>query len=223
MHISKELLEKYHDGTCSADEQKAVEDWLFNDAADENLTLRAGEDKLALQNEMWNNIASILPEKQENIQSKALVKPLWMRIAASVALFVTVGSGWYFLGKTADPQHIIVMNNTSATVNKDVHSSDFTILVGPKSNVEINNETGVIDFCGAMLINPKADLEFTIQGTCANPTDNIEKVSLKKGLKYVALNYSVNATSNEVIILEEGSMMSLPPLVMKQLLHQFNI
>ena len=217
MQISKELLEKYHDGMCSAEEKKAVEDWLFSDESTDELALPAGGDKLAMQHEMWAEIASVLPEKGQN-----RIRPLWRQVAASAAVFVLVGSGWYFLQKSGS-QDIIKLNNTSETVNKNVQSNDFSISVGPKSNVEINSETGVIDFCGAMMINPKEDIEFTIQGTCENPTDNKEKVILKKGLNYYALNYSSNANSNEVIVLEEGAVMSLPPLVMKQLLHQFDI
>lgn len=210
---------------CSADEKKAVEEWLFSDESTEELTLPAGSDKLAIQREMWSEIASVLPDKSENRKmsaDRAIVRPLWRRVAASAAIIVLAGSGWYFLRNT-NSQDIIKLTNTSETVNKNVHSNDFTISVGPESNVEINSETGVIDFCGAMMINPKEDMEFTIQGTCENPTDNKEKVMLKKGLNYFALNYSSNTNSNEVIVLEQGAVMSLPPLVMKQLLHQFDI
>ena len=80
-----------------------------------------------------------------------------------------------------------------------------------------------MDFCGAVLINPKEDIELTFQGTCANPAQNREKVSLKKGQNYIALNYGGNAQTGEVIVVEEGAMASLPPLVLKQLMHQFNI
>ena len=224
MHISKELLEKYHDGTCSADEKIAVEAWLMGDEADAEMPPISDESKVALRDEMWEQIITVLPDKEENQLSEkhnVPLRPMWWRIAASVILVTALGAGWLFV-RNSRPD-IIVMHNTSDTVNKNVHSNEFTIMVGPKSNVEINSQTGVIDFCGAMMINPKEDIEFTIQGTCDNPTENIEKVSLKKGLKYVALNYSSNAHSNEVIILEEGSMMSLPPLVMKQLLYQFDI
>ena len=210
---------------CSADEKKAVEEWLFSDESTEELTLPTGSDKLAIQREMWSEIASVLPDKGEKRKmsaDQAIVRPLWRRVAASAAIVILAGSSWYFLRNTTS-QDIIKLTNTSETVNKNVHSNDFTISVGPKSNVEINSETGVIDFCGAMMINPKEDMEFTIQGTCENPTDNKEKVILKKGLNYFALNYSSNTNSNEVIVLEQGAVMSLPPLVMKQLLHQFDI
>jgi hypothetical protein len=89
--------------------------------------------------------------------------------------------------------------------------------------VEINNHTGSIDFCGAMMINTKQDIEFTIKGACASPARKNEKVTLKKGLNYIALNYSSSGKANEVIILEEGSLMGLPPLVQRQLMVQFNI
>jgi hypothetical protein len=62
-----------------------------------------------------------------------------------------------------------------------------------------------------------------IQGACSKKEDKRERMILKKGLNYIALNYSSHSNPSEVIVVEEGSMMGLPPLLMKQLLYQFNI
>jgi len=226
MTINKELIEKYHEGTCSSEEKKAVENWLFSDESAEILSL-SDKDKMAYQTEMWSEIASVLPQKGSKTKVRQwndLVFPFWKQVAAAILFVGTLGWGLLYLKNSLPVRsHIVMMNNSSDTMNKDLHAQEYTISVGPKSNVEINNETGMLDFCGAVMINPKKDIEFTLQGKCINPSKNSEKVILKKGLNYIALNYDNASNTSEMIIFEEGAMMGLPPLMMKQILHQFKI
>lgn len=225
MRISKELIEKYHDGDCSREEKEVVENWLFSEESEEELSLPVGE-KLQFQTEIWDEIASTLPNQgsyPKIIKLKAAFQYFYKYSAAAVIIFGMLGSAFFYFRYASPSSEIIIINNSSETVNKDLNSTQYTISVGPKSNVEINNKTGMIDFCGAMMINSKKDIELTLQGACINPSRNKEKITLKKGMNYFALNYSSDANNNEVIIVEEGSVMGLPPLVMKQLLHQFNI
>ena len=224
MHISKELIEKYHDGKCSAEEKKVVEDWLFSDESDEQLLLPDGESKEKIQSEIWNEITTVFPEleKPKRIPLfKQYFSQVWAQ-AAAVLLIGTLGATFFYLNQDSGKQDIIVVNNMSDTINKNINAKDYTISVGPKSNIEID-ETGMIDFCGAMMINPKEDVVLRIKGTCKNTNEPIEKLKFKKGQNYIALNYTSNSNNNEVIIFQEGSMMGLPPLVMRQLIHQFNI
>ncbi|MDR6804333.1 hypothetical protein J2Y45_001602 [Dyadobacter sp. BE34] len=225
MKISKELIEKYHHGHCTDKEKAAVEDWLLNDDTDETMEWPSPEEKTALQSEMWNEIAAILPASAETPAPKAertIMRSLW-KPAIAACLLAVLGSVAYSLKQEPAPQKVISLNNSSGTENKALHEKEFTLSIAPKSNVAINSKTGIMDFCGAVLINPKEDIELTFQGTCANPAQNREKVSLKKGQNYIALNYGGNAQTGEVIVVEEGAMASLPPLVLKQLMHQFNI
>lgn len=225
MKISKELIEKYHHGRCTDEEKAAVEDWLLSDEADETVEWSLPEEKTALQSEMWNEIATVLPTPDESSVPKVrhtIILSLW-KPAVAACLLAVLGSVLYALKRESATREVIAINNISGTENKALHEKDFTLSLAPKSNVAINSQTGVMDFCGAVLINPKQDIELTFQGTCANPAQNREKVSLKKGQNYIALNYGGNAQSGEVIVVEEGAMVSLPPLVLKQLMHQFNI
>lgn len=225
MKISKELIEKYHHGHCTDEEKAAVEDWLLNDDADETMEWRLPEEKTALQSEMWEEIAAILPASAETPAPKverAIMRSLW-KPAVAACLLAVLGSVAYSLKHESASQKVISLNNNSGTENKALHEKEFTLSIAPKSNVAIDSKTGIMDFCGAVLINPKEDIELTFQGTCANPAQNREKVSLKKGQNYIALNYGGNAQTGEVIVVEEGAMASLPPLVLKQLMHQFNI
>lgn len=225
MKISKELIEKYHHGHCTDEEKAAVEDWLLSDDADETLEWRLPEEKAALQSEMWNEIAAILPSSAETPAPKVerrIMRSLW-KPAVAACLLAVLGSVAYSLKHEPTSQKVISLSNSSGTENKAIHEKEFTLSIAPKSNVAINSKTGIMDFCGVVLINPKEDIELTFQGTCANPAQNREKVSLKKGQNYIALNYGGNAQTGEVIVVEEGAMASLPPLVLKQLMHQFNI
>lgn len=224
MHISKELIEKYHDGKCSAEEKKAVEDWLFSDECDEQLLLPDSENKGKIQSEIWNEITTVFlePEKPKRISLfQHYYSQVWAQ-AAAVLLIGMLGAIFLYLKQGSGKQDIIVVNNLSDTINKNVNAKDYTISVGPKSNIEID-ETGMIDFCGAMMINPKEDVVLRIKGMCTSNNEPIEKLNFKKGQNYIALNYSSNSNNNEVIIFQEGSMMELPPLVMRQLIQQFNI
>lgn len=225
MKISKELIEKYHHGYCTDEEKAAVEEWLLNDDANETMEWSLPEEKTALQSEMWNEIAAILPSSAEAPAPKVertIMRSLW-KPAVAACLLALLGSVAYSLKHESATQKVISLNNISGTKNKALHEKEFNLSIAPKSNVAINSKTGIMDFCGVVLINPKEDIELTFQGTCANPAQNREKVSLKKGQNYIALNYGGNTQTSEVIVVEEGAMASLPPLVLRQLMHQFNI
>lgn len=225
MKISKELIEKYHHGRCTDEETAAVEEWLLSDGANETMEWSLPEEKAALQSEMWNEIATALHSSHETPTPKVrhtILRSLW-KPAVAACLLAALGSVLYSRKHESATRGVIALNNSSGTENKDLHEKEFTLSIAPKSNVALNSKTGIMDFCGAVLINPNEDIELIFQGTCANPTQNREKVSLKKGQNYIALNYVGNAQTGEVIVVEEGAMVSLPPLVLKQLMHQFNI
>ncbi|QHV95137.1 hypothetical protein [Spirosoma endbachense] len=223
MKISKELIEKYHNGHCSPEEIKAVEAWLFDDefTTEPTLPFPFGESKTRIQDDMWEEISTVLPSRRKPTV-QFFFSPFW-RQAAAILLLALAGLSAYFVKNQATDSGVIVVNNVSATTNQDLQESAYSLSIGPKSNVEINNETGRIEFCGAVMINPKRDLELTIQGSCTRPDKAIEKMTLKKGQNYIALNYGNSSNDNEVIILSQGSLSGLPPLMQRHLMRQFNI
>lgn len=223
MKISKELIQKYHKGQCTPDEEKAVEVWLFDDENVSEATWQLPDDarKAELQEQMWDDIAAVLPSSKK-IGIVASFRPIW-RQAAAIFLISLMGATAFLMRNQEESTGVVMVNNVSETANKNVQESAYSISVGPKSNVAIHNESGRIDFCGTMMIHPKRDIELTIQGTCARPDEKQEKILLKKGQPYIALNYGHNTTGNEVLILSPGSLTGLPPLVQRQLMMQFNI
>lgn len=223
MTISKELIEKYHNGQCSPEEMKAVETWLFDDefSSEPTVPLSIGESKTRIQDDMWEEISTVLPSQQKPTVQFFFI-PYW-RQAAAIFLISLTGAVAYYFTKPAADNGVVVVNNVSESANKDLHESAYSLTVGPKSNVEIDNVSGRIEFCGTMMINPKRDIELTIQGTCARPDKASEKLVLKKGENYIALNYGNTTNANEVIILPQGSLNGLPPLMQRHLMMQFNI
>lgn len=221
MKVTKELIEKYHDGDCTPEEIQAVEDWLLNDELDEEFVLPEGTMKESIQEEIWNEVRTVIPQPEK--QPTFFQRNNWWRPAVAAAAVLVIGINLFNFKNPKSQSEVLVAQNASATINKDIHESRYTISLGPKSNIEINHQTGNIDFCGALMINPKQDIEFTIQGTCAMPNNQRETMTLKKGLNYIALNYSSPDNYKEMVILEEGALMGLPPLMQRQLMNQFNI
>ncbi|REA58042.1 hypothetical protein DSL64_21905 [Dyadobacter luteus] len=228
MKVTRELIEKYHAGKCTPEEMLMVEEWLLDDEAEEEFIAPKATDRKTLRDAIWEDlqaeIKSFEPEKTSISKSSFSVRsiPFWKLAVAAAAVFI-LGTFLYNSKQQASVDEVFVLKNSSDTTNKNVSESLYTISLAPKSNIEIDNSTGNIDFCGAVLINPKRDIEFTIQGTCAAPDEQKEKLFLKKGQNYIALNYNSPENENEMIILEEGSLTSLPPVVKRQLMEQFNI
>ncbi|HEV7381946.1 MAG TPA: hypothetical protein VGN64_19245, partial [Dyadobacter sp.] len=205
-----------------------VEEWLLDDQADEEFVAPKAVDREILRDTIWQDIQNeIKPAEPDEI---SFTKPFsynkiiaFRRSAVAAAAILLLGTFLYTVKQQEAVNEVFVLQNSSDTTNKNVSESLYTISLGPKSNIEIDNSTGNIDFCGAVLINPKKDIEFTIQGTCAKADEPKEKLFLRKGQNYIALNYNSSENENEMIILEEGSLTSLPPVVKRQLMDQFNI
>ncbi|MCE7060707.1 hypothetical protein [Dyadobacter sp. CY343] len=220
MRVSKELIERYHAGLCTQEEQLAVEEWLLSDEPDELFVLPEGKEKRGLRAEMWEEIADVFPEKKS--YQHIFFHSFWRQAAAVVLLGIT-GVLLYNVNNKQVTADIIIINNESTSINKDLQAGNFHVSLAPKSNIEIDSNTGRIDFCGAMMINPKMDVEYTIQGTCPDQMEQSGKMKLKKGLNYIALNYAGPGKDPELLVLEEKSLMGLPPLMKRQLMHQFDI
>lgn len=100
MEITKELLEKYHLGRCTLEEEKAVESWLANDIVETDFPSEMG-DGVQRENHIWESISDNLGlEETEEIetQQRGLVYML-PRVAAAVVFLVGIGSSVWFFSK----------------------------------------------------------------------------------------------------------------------------
>ncbi|CAG5003371.1 hypothetical protein DYBT9275_03137 [Dyadobacter sp. CECT 9275] len=223
MKVSKELIEKYHEGKCSPEESTLVENWLLDDDETTYVFPELSASKEEIRLEIWGDIKSVLPSEIKKSESRVFqVRSVQWAAAASIAVFILA---FISLNRT-DKSHYSRTNissvNRSESLNREILSDDFTISLGPQSNVRINPGTGLVDFCGTLKISPKKDMSLSFNDVCTDTKGNTEKMSFKKGETYIALNYRHEKT-NEVIVMEEKLLMGLPPVLKRQIMDQFNI
>lgn len=223
MRVNKELIEKYHNGSCTPDERTLVENWLLDDEDEHFTHLPESFDKQSAKMEMWEEISNVLPSSQKkfNLVGICLTKALWTKLAVAASVLVGLTAA-LFVFKQNTQQPIITSVNASLYDNKEIDARDYTISLGPESNARIDAHSGLINFCGTMLISPKKDIFLSFNDMCTQSTRNTEKLTFKKGETYIALNYR-NNHNNQVVVMEEKLLMGLPPVVKRQIMDQFNI
>jgi len=214
MSVNKELLEKYHSGTCSAEEKQQVEAWLFNTEVDD-LKLSA-KDKSIYKAEMWTEIETSLPQSEQHIISKSNVYFMWKGAIAASFFIAILGilSYFTFFKESKAINASLYLNNSSDVNVKHVNSAEYDVSVGPNTNAKINNLSGVIDLSGSILISPKEDVNLVFKGTT-------KKVTLKKAQTYIILK-GENGTKG-IIVISERNLLDLPPVMQKQITSQFGI
>ncbi|GLU57150.1 hypothetical protein [Dyadobacter frigoris] len=223
MKVSKELIEKYHKGECTPEESAMVENWLLDDDTEIEIILPENLHKENVKAEMWQNISSSLPTSKEEKKFKFIslsgFNSIGLVAAASVLLLIALS---FLILRIPKKESITTSVNTSLSENQEIDSKDYTISLGPESNARIDANTGLIDFCGTILISPKKDIDLSFKDICTNTKRNTGKMNFKKGETYIALNYR-NKKDNELIVMDEKLLMGLPPIVKRQIMDQFNI
>lgn len=233
MKIDKELLEKYHTHQCTAEESDAVEQWLFSADSEEALQLPASESKAEHKMEMWAEIAKVLPvagqtpvpaEKiltsksvplaQQPVKRKLKIAFWSGAVAASLITGIMITAIYRFNAPEPEATALVDVKNTSPEKVHHVTSSGYTIAVGTNTSARIDNLTGIVDLSGSMLICPKKDVELSFEG-------NTEKFLFKKGQTYILLKGKDG--KDKILIVDRKNLMDLPPLLQKQITHEFNI
>jgi hypothetical protein len=223
MRVNRELIEKYHQGKCTPEESAMVENWLLDDDTDMEVFLPENLNKEQAKTVIWNDISSVLPSS--NYKKPITLTPLSkftktsFAVAASILMLLTAS---LYIFKQNKKDEIVTSVNSSLSENKEIDSSDYTISLGPESNARIDANTGLIDFCGTMLISPKKDINLSFNDNCTKTKNISGKMNFKKGETYIALNYR-NRKDNELIVMDEKLLMGLPPIVKRQIMDQFNI
>ncbi len=212
MSVDKELLEKYHLGTCSFEEKKQVEEWLF-DTQVEDLDLPLQESETH-KKDIWAQLQNILPNDQQNDRGKSHTYFMWKgAIAASLFIAVFATISYYIYIKNNEPSSTALINSSGIDV-KYLKSEEYDVTIGTNTIARINNLNGVIDLSGSILISPKEDISLFFKGT-------EKKVVLKKGQTYIILNSDGGA--NRIIVISERNLLDLPPVMQKQITTQFGI
>jgi len=227
MKIDKELLEKYHSKQCTAEESDAVEQWLFSGDSEEVLQLPAAECKAQHKLDIWKEIATVLPVEEKPAHSvsqlPAVATPLkrtlktafWSgAIAASLVTGIVATAAYKLLSDEYQAPELVNINNTSPQVIRHVSSGGYNITVGTNTFARIDNLTGAVDLSGSMLICPKKDVALSFNGSS-------KKVTFKKGQTYILLKGKDGA--DKILIVDKKNLMDLPPVLQKQIIHEFDI
>ncbi|MNK08628.1 hypothetical protein D3C87_265700 [compost metagenome] len=217
MKINADLLEKYHNNLCTPQERAAVEDWLMNTEVDE-LEFHSDKDKILLENAIWQDVSLVLPPPQNEPKIKSL-KPasyyMWKGAIAATLFIAVLGSAFYYLANKEDKAvEFVAFHNKSALKVNHISSKEYSLAVGPETYAEINEHSGVIDLTGSILISPKKDIELKFDGADS-------KINLKKGQTYIILNSK--SGNHGLIIVNEKNLISLPPVIQKKLIQEFDI
>jgi ferric-dicitrate binding protein FerR (iron transport regulator) len=98
---AKLLLDKYEQGTASADEVKLIENWYAAISREQNLD--------AAEADFWQMKALIWADTLKNTgldeEPKVKVQRLWPRIAAAAAILLVAGAGLFFYTSYYAPRH----------------------------------------------------------------------------------------------------------------------
>lgn len=219
MKVTKELIEKYHKGLCTPEEQKRVEAWLLDDTPDteNNWPNELNQTSSGVQEEIWQQLSDDLFPTQKQ-PFLFILKKNWQIAATILVLF---GLAFYFT--PSFKPGITTAHNPSTLENKEIRQRQYSISLAPQSNISIDEKNGEIDFCGTIRINPKKDINFVIRDACAQSGKQARTIELKKGNNYFALNLGVDQENKKVVIIHEEALGGLPPLVQRQLARQFDI
>lgn len=219
MKISNELIEKYHRNECSQEEIDLVEAWLFSGESDEALQLPLGENKAEHKAILWDEIAKILPaENPAPVLAKRsfLQNTFWSgAIAASLVICVmAIVFNRLTSTKTIKDVPFVMVNNTSSVNVRHIEANGYHIAVGTNTSTKINNETGIINLTGSLLIRPKKDIQLLFEG-------NKHKMTFKAGQTYILLKGEDG--NDKIIVINEKNVMDLPPVLQKQIINEFQI
>jgi len=215
MKVNADLLEKYHNDLCTLQERAAVEDWLMNTEVDE-LEFHSGKDKSLVKNEIWADLVAMSPQEISKVKP---IKPasyyMWKGAVAATLFIAVLGSIFYYLANNDDKTvEFLAFHNKSALKVNHISSKEYSLAVGPETSAEINAHSGVIDLTGSILISPKKDIELKFDGADS-------KINLKKGQTYIILNSK--SGNHGLIIVNERNLISLPPVIQRKLIQEFDI
>ncbi len=216
MKVTADLIEKYHQNLCTPEECKAVEDWLMNSDVDD-LEFHSENDKQLMRDDMWKNIATVVPDQP--VSKQHLLRPasyyMWKGAVAATLLITLLGATFYYVNRTSEKAvEFVAFHNKSALKVNHISSSEYSLAIGPETSAEINEQNGVIDLTGSILISPKRDIELKFDGA-------VNTVSLKKGQTYIILNSK--SGNHGLIVVNEKNLINLPPLIQKKLIQEFDI
>ena len=137
MKITRELLNKYYQGSCSKAEQHAIEIWL--DSVEAETQYPKGKDVRQFKEEVWNRLSTEMyedsPKPVSKKRSPKVMQNAWA-VAASNAILVGLVASWIF-------------NNAETSIR-------YQTQLGEQKSITLSDGTKVRLNAGSLLDVPKA-------------------------------------------------------------------
>lgn len=217
MKVSKDLLERYHQGLCSPDEQKTVEQWLLDDDDDSHFPDHL-PDKNLVKEEIWQQVQSDTimadPSDLSTIVRKKPKKTYWAAAAAIVLLVTSL----FVFRNGKGPDSTVVQSRKMKGLNTELFDIEF----GNESRATFDRENEMVDFCGIIKITPKKSMKLSFSNYCGNHEELKREMHVTGGTTYFALDLK-NNHHTELLVMNEDLLFELPPLLRNSLIKQFGI
>lgn len=207
MDIDKQLLEKYHLGQCTAEEQRLIKAWLSSDWLDLNLAddLPPAE-KHAAQQDIWAAVSAHADRPQPAASRRSRGIRRMVAYAAGVA--ASIALVWW-VWPTAPQQTLY--DNSANMAPLWFERSSFDVLLGEASSATIDLRAEVLQVEGNLLFKPKRDIHIQ------QPSG---RVLLRRGETYIIL--AGDQRENQFIF-PKSEITFLPPAMQRKLKQQLNI
>ena len=139
---AKELLNKYKNGTISADEKLLVEDWFMEYGTDEEILLNEWQIGNA-KAEMWEVI--------DRKRNKEIKLKLWPRIAVAAAIvLIGLTAGLFFISRQSQPDLFVAVKRNDVAPGKNTA----TLTFGNGKTIILNDQkSGVVIDAAALTYN----------------------------------------------------------------------
>lgn|GEM_PF-4950033 len=218
MKVSKKLIERYHLGRCSYDEEEAVEQWLL-DTQDTPLFPEGILDKETTKVEIWEQL------RRDTLQAaarkgKRLSAKRYLKVyagAAAIALLLLTTLFW-----NQKPTAISTAELARSTKITGLNTELFDIELGRESEATFDSKNELLDFCGIIKITPKKSMRLSFANFCGSHDELKKEVNVTGGTTYFALDLK-NNEHTELLVMDEDLLFELPLLLRNSLISEFGI
>lgn len=237
MHITPELLERYHLGQCTPEEKQAVQAWLeFEGFDDERLEAQPSapnrlNDDFQVMSASTRMITNAPEEHYAPVSNadEATRLAIWRGVSDFMKGHTRKsspgGSFWNpgyklafaatFLLLISAITTVSFMKKHAITVQSGARLQKVNFVVERSSGTRALIHPSRIDFCGLMRIRAQEDVQLVLNSTCSDGQDS-ETVGLRKGETYLAFNHDF-FKENELLVVNMRALEDLPPLMRRQL------
>lgn len=208
MDIDKQLLEKYHLGQCTDQEQRLVSAWLSSDWLELNQSYDLPQaEKDTARQDIWAAVSAYAADQPQLVMPQR--RPRIRRIASYAAgIAASIALVWWVWPTV--PQQTRYDNSGSISPLW-VEQSSFDVLLGEASSATIDLRAEVLQVEGNLIFKPKRDIHIQQPGG---------RILLRRGETYIILE---GRQRENQFIFPKSEVTFLPPAMQRKLKQQLNI